>query len=40
MDLIFKLQDEQMTSRGRTILEDRAELKRSDSIKSGDELKA
>lgn len=40
MDEIFKAQDEQMMSRGRTILEDRLELKRSDSIKSSDELKA
>jgi len=40
MDQIFKAQDEQMTARGRTILEDRVELKRSSNIKSSDELGA
>jgi hypothetical protein len=40
MDAIFKAQDEQMTARGRKILEDRVELRRSDNIKSSDELRA
>lgn len=40
MDSIFKTQDEQMEARGRTILEDRLELKRSGNITSSDELKA
>lgn len=41
MDRIFKAQDEQLTSSsGRTITEDRLELKRSDKITSSDDLKA
>jgi hypothetical protein len=40
MDAIFKAQDEQLTSTGRTILEDKLELKRSANIRSSDELKA
>jgi hypothetical protein len=40
MDAIFKAQDEQLTSSGRTILSDRLELKRSANIRSSDELRA
>jgi hypothetical protein len=40
MDAIFKAQDEQLTARDRTILEDRVELRRSANIRSSDELKA
>jgi hypothetical protein len=40
MDLIFKAQDRQMESMGRTILEDRLELKRSSNVTSSDELRA
>jgi hypothetical protein len=40
MDQIFKAQDKQMEAMGRRILEDRLELKRSDNIKSSDELRA
>jgi hypothetical protein len=40
MDAIFKTDDEQLQSRGRKILEDRVELRRSSSITSSDELKA
>jgi hypothetical protein len=40
MDAIFRDQDERMTARGRTILSDRVELKRSANIRSSDELKA
>lgn len=40
MDAIFKAQDEQLTARGRTILSDRVELKRSSNITSSDELRA
>jgi hypothetical protein len=39
MDQIFRQQDEQLTSRGRTILEDKLELRRSGNILSIDELK-
>jgi hypothetical protein len=40
MDAIFKAQDEQLTSTGRTILSDKIELRRSDNILSSEELKA
>jgi hypothetical protein len=45
MDAIFKAQDEQLTATGRTILEDRVELKRSSDITTilpeiGDYLKS
>lgn len=40
MDQIFRAQDRQMESRGRTILEDKVELRRSSDITSTDELRA
>jgi hypothetical protein len=40
MDHIFKAQDRQMEAMGRTILEDKVELKRSSNITSSDELRA
>jgi hypothetical protein len=40
MDHIFKAQDRQMEAMGRTILEDRLELRRSSNITSSDELRA
>jgi hypothetical protein len=40
MDLIFRAQDRQMESMGRTILEDKVELRRSSNITSSDELRA
>jgi hypothetical protein len=40
MDAIFKAQDEQLTPKGRTILSDKVELRRSGNILSSDELRA
>jgi hypothetical protein len=40
MDQIFKAQDEQLTSTGRTIISDKVELKRSSNVTSSDELRA
>jgi hypothetical protein len=40
MDQIFRAQDRQMESRGRTILEDKVEIRRSSNITSSDELRA
>jgi hypothetical protein len=40
MDQVFKAQDRQMESMGRTIKSDRVELKRSSNITSSDELRA
>jgi hypothetical protein len=40
MDQIFRAQDRQMEAMGRTKLEDRLELRRSNNITSSDELKA
>jgi hypothetical protein len=40
MDAIFRAQDEQLTSSGRTIISDKLELKRSANIRSSDELRA
>jgi hypothetical protein len=40
MDQIFRAQDRQMEAMGRTILEDRLELRRSSNITSSDELRA
>ena len=40
MDMIFRAQDRQMESMGRTILEDKVELRRSSNVKSSDELRA
>jgi hypothetical protein len=40
MDMIFRAQDRQMESMGRTILEDKVELRRSSNITSSEELKA
>jgi hypothetical protein len=40
MDMIFRAQDRQMEAMGRTILEDRLELRRSSNITSSDELRA
>jgi hypothetical protein len=40
MDMIFGAQDRQMESMGRTILEDKVELRRSSNITSSDELRA
>jgi hypothetical protein len=40
MDAIFKAQDDQLTSTGRTITGDRLELRRSSNITSSEELRA
>jgi hypothetical protein len=40
LDRILQQQDRQMESMGRTILEDRLELRRSSNVKSSDELRA
>jgi hypothetical protein len=40
MDAIFRQQDKQMEAMGRTILEDKLELRRSSNVKSSDELRA
>ena len=40
MDAIFRQQDKQMESMGRTILEDKLELRRSSNVKTSDELRA
>ncbi len=40
MDEIFKAQDRQLESTGRQITSDRLELRRSDNIKSSDEMRA
>jgi transcription initiation factor TFIIIB Brf1 subunit/transcription initiation factor TFIIB len=40
LDRVLQQQDRQMESMGRTILEDRLELRRSSNVKSSDELRA